>query len=217
MSLSPAEYNAWYETSRGRWIGEQEYRMQQRLLNPVKGDSILDVGCGTGWFTRRFAQDGWNITGLDIDEAALAFARAQAGPKIPYLSGDARDLPFAHNSFDRVVSIAALCFINDERQAVAELVRVTRHSFVIGWLNRHSLLYRRKGFDGGVGAYHGARWHDSDEVQELLVGLPVENVMVYSTVYLPDGGWLARSLEPLIPSALPWGSMLFVSGNKRAM
>lgn len=216
MSMSPAEYNAWYETPRGRWIGEQECRMQQRLLHADKGDSLLDVGCGTGWFTRRFAQDGWNITGLDIDEAALAFARAQPGPKILYQLGDARALPFPDNSFDRVVSIAALCFIDDERKAVAELVRVTRHSFVIGWLNRHSLLYQRKGINGGVGAYRGARWHDSGEVLNLLAGLPVENVRIRSAVYLPGGGRLARCVEPLVPSTLPWGSMLFVAADKRA-
>jgi SAM-dependent methyltransferase len=215
MSMSPAEYNAWYETARGRWIGEQEYRMQQRLLNPATGDALLDVGCGTGWFTRRFAQDGWNITGLDIDEASLAFARAQPGQKIPYLWGDAKALPFPDNSFERVVSTAALCFIDDERKAVAELVRVTRGSFVIGWLNRHSLLYRRKGSGGGVGAYRGARWHDRREVLELLAGLPVANLRVRSAVYFPGGGLSARGLEPLIPSVLPWGSMLFVAGNKR--
>ncbi len=38
------------------------------------------------------------------------------------------------------MSIAALCFIADERKAVAEAVRVTRRNFAIGWLNRRSLV-----------------------------------------------------------------------------
>ena len=43
MSMSPAEYNAWYETARGRWIGEQEYRIQQRLLSPPSVIFSIDL------------------------------------------------------------------------------------------------------------------------------------------------------------------------------
>ena len=43
MSMSPAEYNAWNETARGRWIGEQEYRMQQRLLSPPSVIFSIDL------------------------------------------------------------------------------------------------------------------------------------------------------------------------------
>lgn len=53
--MNPAEYDAWYDTDSGRWIGDIEYRLMTELLKPEAGESILDVGCGSGWFTRRFA------------------------------------------------------------------------------------------------------------------------------------------------------------------
>ena len=116
--------------------------------------------------------------------------------------------------FRSVLSIAALCFIDDERQAVAECVRVVRRRFAIGWLNRNSLLYRQKGRDGGSGAYHGARWRIAREVRALFVGLPVRNLKLHSAIYLPSGTCWARVLEQCLPNTLPWGGLLLATGEK---
>jgi len=212
--MTPADYDAWYDTPRGRWIGETEYALASRLLAPQAGDSLLDVGCGTGWFTRRADADELVATGLDSSAAALAYARARSGPTLNWAAGDARDLPFVDAGFDHVLSIAALCFVADERQAVTEIVRVARRRFAIGWLNRHSMLYREKGRDGGRGAYRGAHWHTAEEVRALFTGLPVARLALRSAIFLPSATRWARRLERVMPAALPWGGMLFVTGGK---
>lgn len=212
--MTPADYDAWYDTPRGRWIGETEYALAARLLAAQPGDSLLDVGCGTGWFSRRAAADGLVTTGLDPNADWLDYARAHISPTLSWVEGDARDLPFADAGFDRVLSIAALCFVDDERRAVAEAVRVARHRFAIGWLNRSSLLYRQKGREGGSGAYRGARWHTAGEVRALFSGLPVRNLKLRSAVFLPSATRAARCLERVIPGALPWGGLLLATGEK---
>lgn len=212
--MNPADYDAWYHTARGRWIGEAEYALAARLLAPQAGDSLLDVGCGTGWFTRRAAADDLVATGLDPNADWLDYARAHSRPAVSWVEGDARALPFADAGFDHVLSIAALCFVDDERQAVAEAVRVTRRSFAIGWLNRASLLYRQKGRGGGSGAYRGARWHSAGEVRALFCGLPVRNLKLRSAIFLPSATRAARGLEQAMPSALPWGGLLLATGEK---
>lgn len=212
--MNPDAYDAWYATPRGRWIGETEYALAARLLAPQAGDSLLDVGCGTGWFTRRAAADGLVATGLDPNPAWLDYARAHSNPALDWVQGDARDLPFADASFDHVLSITALCFVDDERAAVAEIVRVARRRFAIGWLNRTSLLYREKGKGGGHGAYQGARWHTVDEVRALFTGLPVRNLRSRSAIFLPSATRWARRVEPRIPAALPWGGLLVLQGEK---
>ena len=212
--MNPADYDAWYDTPRGRWIGETEYALAARLLAPRVGGSLLDVGCGTGWFTRRAAADDLVATGLDPDPVWLDYARVHSSPALSWVEGDARTLPFADASFDHVLSMAALCFVDDERRAVAEIVRVARRSFAIGWLNRSSLLYRDKGRRGGSGAYRGARWHTAYEVRALLSGLPVRNVKVQSAVFLPSGTRCARWLEHGLPTVLPWGGLLVLHGEK---
>lgn len=211
--MEPADYDAWYDTPRGRWTGETEYALAARLLAPQAGDSLLDVGCGTGWFTRRAAADGLLATGLDPNVAWLDYARARS-PAAQWVEGDARALPFADTSFDHVLSIAALCFVDDERRAVAEAVRVARRHFALGWLNRSSLLYLRKGRHGGSGAYRGARWHTANELRALFAGLPVRNLKLRSAIYLPSGSYRAAWLEPRIPAVLPWGGLLLVAGEK---
>ena len=74
-------------------------------------------------------------------------------------------------------------------------VRVARHRFAIGWLNRSSLLYRQKGREGGSGAYRGARWHSAGEVRALFSGLPVRKLKLRSAIFLPSATRTARCLE----------------------
>jgi len=212
--MNPADYDAWYDTPRGRWIGETEYALAARLLDARPGDSLLDVGCGTGWFSRRAAADDLVVTGLDPDPVWLDYARSHSSQALGWVEGDARALPFADASFDHVLSIAALCFVDDERQAVSECVRVARHRFAIGWLNRDSLLYLQKGRQGGRGAYHGARWHNARKVRALFAGLPARNLKLRSAIFLPSATPLARSVEQGVPSVLPWGGLLIVAGEK---
>lgn len=208
--MDAAEYDAWYETPRGRWIGETEFRLAQHLLDSRPSESLLDVGCGTGWFTRRFAASGVTATGLDRNSSWLTFAHRRSSAKATWLAGDARRLPFKDQSFDAVVSITALCFIPEERQALAEIVRVARRRFVVGWLNRASLLHRSK---AGQGAYHGATWRTADEIRGLFHGLPVRDLTIRSAVFLPNGGRVAEMLERVLPGTLPYGALLMASGE----
>ncbi len=212
--MDAASYDRWYETPRGQWVGATEYRLISRSLEPRPGDSLLDVGCGTGWFTRRFFLSGLHVTGLDANLEWLAFARDRNPDAIHWVGGDARSLPFPDRNFDLVVSIAALCFIDDEHRAVREIVRVTDRRFAIAWLNRESLLYYQKGKNGGVGSYRGTRWHRPENLLDFFTGLPVDRLTIRSAVFLPSATALARLVEKVMPDTLLWGSLTVVSGER---
>ena len=148
-SQSKAEvYESWYRTPRGRWIGELEYGLVRRLLRARPQESVLDVGCGTGYFTRRFAQDqDGAVVGVDPDVDAVEYARHHTAARETYVVGHGEALPFPSRSFDLCVSITAMCFVQDQVTFLREMARVARRSVAVGLLNRHSLLWRREGFD----------------------------------------------------------------------
>ncbi len=208
------EYDRWYETGRGQWISRLEYAMVLDALAIRPNHTLLDVGCGTGWFTRKFSDDPrLHVTGLDTDRKRLAFARLK-DDRPSYVQADAQRLPFSDNAFDGVVSITALTFVADWRQAIAEIVRVSRGRFVLGLLNRNSLLWREKGQGGGVGAYSGAHWHTAREISSALRGMSVTDVSMRSCVFLPSGGPVARFVETLVPATILHGAFLVVAGRK---
>lgn len=211
--MSPEQYDAWYHTSRGRWTGDAEWALLRTALEPAVGDSILDVGCGTGWFTRRAVDEGAYVTGLDIDEAALSFARRHCPANVRLVLGDATGLPFGDRTFDRVMSVTALCFVDDWSRALAEIVRVTRLRFAVGLLNRNSLLWIQKGRRGGTGAYRGAHWHTKAELNTAMAGITSYDVRYSFGVFLPDGGTMARIAERTLPQALALGSFIVLSGS----
>jgi len=218
MDTTPAErYDAWYRTPRGAWIGDVEFALLARLLAARSGEQLLDVGCGSGYFTRRCARElGVIATGVDPDPAALHVASAQAGPGERYVEGHAERLPFADRSFDCTICVTALCFIADRRQALREMVRVTRRRIVLGLLNRASLLYLQKGRGGGSGAYRGAHWHTRREAFDLFAGLPASDPVIRSAVFLPGGGAIARAIESFVPGRSAFGAFLAVAADVTA-
>lgn len=113
-----------------------------------------------------------------------------------------------------MLSVAALCFTSDLHEAVSEIVRVARKSFVIGLLNRHSLLWRNIGRHGGTGAYRGALWLSPRELQHSVKALPCANVRMRSAIYLPSGSITARTVEHLLPGIVPWGGFMVLAGEK---
>jgi len=103
----------------GQAAGRDHYRYaffgpaQLALCGEVRGLSILDVGCGNGYFARALAQRGARVTGIDISPRMIEHAKRQetANPLgIEYHVLDAAALPagFAPQSFDMVASCMAL-------------------------------------------------------------------------------------------------------------
>ena len=210
--LNPAAYEDWYHTPRGAWIGDTEFRLLMKMLKPVQGGTLLDIGCGSGYFSRRFANKGLAVIGIDPDNTMLAYAQS-LNRDICYIQGNALSMPFADNSVDYCAAVTSLCFVENPKQGIHEMLRVSRRGTIIGLLNGKSRLYRQK-YDRG--AYRGARWDTADNVNNWLTDISSDiNVEYRSAVFFPSGNMLARITEGLLTHRLCWGSFLVVALNFR--
>lgn len=137
-----ASYEGWY-AGRGRRADRFEKRTLARLLAGMpRAASMLEIGCGTGHFTRWLAEGCARVVGLDASRAMLAEAAWRDG--IPYVRGDAEALPFPDRSFDLVALVTALEFVADPERALREAVRVARSGLLVGALNRWSFSALRR-------------------------------------------------------------------------
>jgi SAM-dependent methyltransferase len=106
------------------------------LLGGVEGRAVLDLGCGSGLYTRRLRELGAGaVTGIDSSEGMLDFARRRAvaaGLDITYLSREAAEPPAGGDPeldgrFDLVSSVYVLCYA-PTRQALAGFCRTARRA-----------------------------------------------------------------------------------------
>jgi ubiquinone/menaquinone biosynthesis C-methylase UbiE len=134
----PEKYDRWFDTPIGSLVRKYEAELLLGLLRPRHGELILDAGCGTGVFTFDILSFGSCVIGLDLSLPMLIKAREKAkGYPFQIVGGDMVNLPFQERSFDRVVSVTALEFIEDAKAAIRELFRVTQRggSIVVATLN----------------------------------------------------------------------------------
>ena len=114
------------------------YDLQQRLrivchelldAGELRGRRVLDVGCGTGWFSREIERAGGRVVALDIGVKLLEKVGDKCGAA--RVAGDACGLAFTDNSFDIVVSSECIEHTVDPRQALAEMCRVLKPGGVL--------------------------------------------------------------------------------------
>jgi len=95
-------------------------------LDGEPGRRILDVGCGTGEYTREIARrTGATVVALDVAPLLLARARATMPANVRLVAGDIEALPFPSGAFDAVVGNAVLHHLRLDR-AIRELRRLLR-------------------------------------------------------------------------------------------
>lgn len=98
-----------------------------RVLKPVKGMSVLDIGCGDGFVTREIAAMGADVVGTDISPEMVQLAQKAAAPNERYVAAPAEKLSFAKDaSFDAATIVLALQNIEHLAVALAEAARVLR-------------------------------------------------------------------------------------------
>ena len=167
------------------------YDRRMGRLSPVAGEAFLewlglpdglqwlDVGCGTGAFTRLILERTApaSVSAVDPSEAQIRFAKSKLiGAEVDFRRGDAMALPFDDDAFDVAVMALVIQYIPDRARAVSELTRVVRRGGTIaayvwpGWKDGHPLRFQREAI-ASIGGARSGRPGDQIRSVDALVTL----------------------------------------------
>ena len=213
------------ERQRAMWTAGNFGAVAERIAQPSLdlldeigievGTRLLDVACGTGNAAVPAAQRGAGVTGLDLTPKLLEHARnraAKAGVEIELIGGDAEELPFEDDTYDRVISVFGAMFAPDHRRAAGELLRVCRPGGAAG-----VCAWTPQGLNGRLfevladhlppppeGLLPPVLWGEENHVRELLGGSGGKVSTERRSVTFEDESaerWLAfgeRNLGPIV-------------------
>ena len=125
------EFNQWAQAGRGDEMEDHHSDITEQalaLMNLQPRDRVLDLGCGTGWASRRLARivTGGKVVGIDVaDEMLRRAEQTSAGiQNIRYIWGSAEKIPAEDNFFTKVLSVESFYYYANQGKALDELRRV---------------------------------------------------------------------------------------------
>jgi len=90
----------------------------------LEGKSLLDAGCGTGWFSKKANERRAVVTSMDIGEKLLKQVKLKC--KTTRIVGSVLDIPFEDSTFDYVISSEVIEHTPDPLYAINEFHRVLK-------------------------------------------------------------------------------------------
>ncbi|MGH9430465.1 MAG: class I SAM-dependent methyltransferase [Terriglobia bacterium] len=129
------EFNRWADAGRGEHMEEDHLPIVLPMLELTglqPDDSILDVGCGTGWLARRIAPllPQGRVVGMDVaDEMSRRATQASNGfANVQFITGSVSKIPWASPDFTKVFSVESAYYWPDPGASLREIFRVLRPS-----------------------------------------------------------------------------------------
>jgi ubiquinone/menaquinone biosynthesis C-methylase UbiE len=165
-----AEYQLWYQTPHGKYADALEKELFLKLIQPKCGQSLLDIGCGTGHNLTFFKELGLKAAGIDASKSMLNIAAKRLGTDVELYLGQAERLPFDNHSFDIATLITVLEFVSDPTKVLKEAARVTRRQIYLGILNKASLLAISRRIKGRFrnSIYNRAKFYSIWEIEATV-------------------------------------------------
>lgn len=212
--------------------GRQYYdHISQGVLDQIgTGGELLDIGCGTGLFIRRFLKHGGKVTGIDISSGMIKRATT-IFPSEQFLVGNAEFLPFSENSFDSISSLLAFSYLTKPDKTLEDCLRILKPGgrlavctlgknvftsslpalFTIG----EKMKIRRVGVGNFIEHYYTAQ-----EMHELFEAAGFTDISIYRCSFahftFADPLFsIAKRVEPFIEEKIPYLAYnLIASGQK---
>jgi len=204
-------YDQWILKRKNRLAADLESRLMLGMLDPVAGESVLDIGCGTGASIAPLLEKGLDVTGIDPSPYMLDILSEALGNHVSLYRGIAEDLPFDDNSFNHACLFTCLEFVKKKKKALAEAFRVAKDRVFIGFLNRYALASIGRRVQGifTPTIYNRANffsvWEIKSMVRELMGPVPVcwRTVCQFPGIW---GSWMKQIEGSGLVQRFPFGT-----------
>lgn len=198
-----SRYEGWYQTSGIRADHQEKILLCELLKNFPGAKSIIEVGCGTGHFTRWF-KETCGLTAFGIDSSGAMLAEAKHFGSELLIKGNAENIPVPANSVDISAFVTTLEFLPEPETAIKDAYSISRKGIIIGAINKHSLLGIKYKNSGGPiwGKAHLFTINSLKRLIKKAVGKQTE-IMWQTTLWpivsghlpLPWGGFIGMSVK----------------------
>jgi 2-polyprenyl-3-methyl-5-hydroxy-6-metoxy-1,4-benzoquinol methylase len=136
----------------------------------LKSKTLLEVGCGMGYFCYESAKFGAKVTGIDIGPNLVKISK-QKVPAGKFLVASASDLPFKNHSFETLLSTEVIEHVENQSKAIKEMARVVKPGGVLVITTPNKIF--KPFFDflsrTGIRPYQGnEKWIYPWELKEML-------------------------------------------------
>ncbi len=99
--------------------------------SPVKGCSVIEIGCGSGRFLKWLSSQGHMVTGIDLSETLIHEAIRKTPNDVKVFKCDALNLPFKKGSYDVAFFVFSLEFMSAPESAIMEALRIVKEMVFI--------------------------------------------------------------------------------------
>ncbi len=118
-------FSNFYDTVNPVFWNEKMRSRAIELFSIQENDTVLDIGCGTGFATEELANKSNEVHAVDITKEQLSKA-LEKNIDANFILGDADNLPYKDNSFDAVWSSGAIEYFPEPVKTLKEARRVTK-------------------------------------------------------------------------------------------
>jgi len=127
------QFNRWAEAGRGEGMERDHLPIVLPVLEEMRiaaADNVLDVGCGSGWLSRRLANlapEG-RVVGMDISDEMIRLARRTSAEheNILYVQGEVAEIPWQGDFFHHAISVESAYYWTEPAAGMQEIFRVLR-------------------------------------------------------------------------------------------
>jgi len=182
-----------------------------KLLDDVRGEDVLELGCGAAWWSIALARDGARVVGLDFSSRRLAQARARvrrAGVVVPLVRARAEAVPFASGSFDLVLSDYGATTFSDPYRTIPEAARVLRPAGLLVFA--HASPFRTVAHHAGSDRMRPRLQRSYFELHQVRFGATREFNLAYGE-WIRLFGSVGLSVERLVELPAPRHGSTYVS------